>query len=284
MNKLPDIANSVDELNGLGNATMTASRTQAYEFGFNVQVGRHWAYSVMGWVKDMDQLVTTRNNRMGTSSHSIMSNGDFGRANGIDLSLENRGMLVNTMIQYTLSQAKANSEYSTASLGNDVLEAPLQEFTMYYDRTHNFVATFYTFLPLGINTALTYSLQSGAPYTPMIEVKGGTDYEIDPKNQYYRRMEYFKNVSLSFSKHMKMGKTKISLGLDVYNLLDTRNQIGVWPITGEADNPGEHFTRNIGLPYVVPRSELAKSLSYYDQPWYLSSPREINFFVRFDFN
>ena len=39
---------------------MTASRTQSYEFGFNVQVNRNWAFSLMGWVKDMDQLVTAK--------------------------------------------------------------------------------------------------------------------------------------------------------------------------------------------------------------------------------
>ena len=155
---------------------------------------------------------------------------------------------------------------------------------MPFDRTHNLIATFYTFLPFGINTALTYSIQSGAPYTPMIEVKGGTDYQTDPKNKYYRRMDYSQNTSLAFSKHLELGKTKISIGLDVYNLFDIRNQIGVWPITGEADNPGEHYTENIGLPYLVPKPELSKPSSYYDQPWYFSSPREINFFVRFDFN
>ena len=44
----------------IGNATMSAMRTQSYEFAFNVQGGRNWAYTVGAWVKDMDQLVSSK--------------------------------------------------------------------------------------------------------------------------------------------------------------------------------------------------------------------------------
>ena len=81
-----------------------------------------------------------------------------------------------------------------------------------------------------------------------------------------------------------MNKVLVRIGVDVFNLLDIRNAVDVWPITGEPGSPGNYYTENVGLPYMVPDVERAKSSSYYDQPWYYSSPREVNFFVRFDFN
>ena len=65
---------------------MSAMRTQSYEFAFNVQGGRNWAYTVGAWVKDMDQLVSSKSYRSGVYEYQVASNGDFGRAIGIDFS------------------------------------------------------------------------------------------------------------------------------------------------------------------------------------------------------
>jgi hypothetical protein len=104
----------------IGNATMVASRTQSYEFGFNVQVGRNWAYSIAGWVKDMDQLASAKTYRSSIGDYKVASNGDYGVAKGIDLSLENYGQKVNTTIQYTYSTAVANAASSYAAFATAV--------------------------------------------------------------------------------------------------------------------------------------------------------------------
>ena len=133
INKQVDPERLFEESAGvLGNGTMTASRTQQYEFGFNVQFSRNWAFSLMGWVKDMDQLVTSKPHRSGPYSFVVMDNGDYGTAKGIDFGLENKGMLINTSLQYTLSQAKANGEYDWSSMDNLAVQAPSQEYTMYF--------------------------------------------------------------------------------------------------------------------------------------------------------
>ena len=73
---------------------------------------------------------------------------------------------------------------------------------------------------------------------------------------------------------------RISVGLSVYNVLDIRNEVDVWPLTGKAGNPGAYYTDRVGLP----DSEHYLSSAYYDRPWRFSQPREINFNVRFDFD
>ena len=93
------------------------------------------------------------------------------------------------------------------------------------------------------------------------------------------------NVSLS--KYLKVMNHKIALGLNVFNILDLRNPVDVYPMTGKPDDPGTYYTDYVGLPGTDPSGQgkyANKSSAYYDRPWRLSSPREINFFVRIDFD
>ena len=85
---------------------------------------------------------------------------------------------------------------------------------------------------------------------------------------------------MSFSKFVKFKDVTMTMGMDVYNILDTRIPLAVWPLTGDADDPGEYYMKEVKLP-----SEGGSlSGSYYDMPWRYQRPREINFFVKFEFN
>ena len=83
---------------------------------------------------------------------------------------------------------------------------------------------------------------------------------------------------MSFSKDVRYKDYSIALGLNIYNLLDSRNEVYVYPLTGNANDPGEYYTDEVGI-------EDGRTLSsaFYDRPWYYSSPREINLFIRVDF-
>ena len=261
---------------------MTASRTQSYEFAFNVQVGSKWAYTIGAWVKDMDRLVTVKTYRTGVYEYQVADNGDFGRAIGIDFTLENRGMLINSVIQYTYSVAKANGEYDEAAFGNAYVDAPSQEYLMPFDRTHDLTGTFYTKLPYDINAGLTYFYQSGFPFTPWIMNAGGDKPIEDLLNKYTERAQAYQRVDLSFSKFIKLKNTKMTLGVNVYNVFGHTNVNNIYPLTGEADNPGNYYLNDEVQNLPLYGGEY--SSGYYDRPWYYSTPTEINFFVRFDFN
>ena len=277
-NRLEDPEDLFEEGEGqVGNATMNAQRTQSYSAGFNVQVGQSWSYSMMAWVKNMDQLTKNTFQRSGVYSYNISDNGDYGSAKGIDLTLKFRGRTFGSQLQYTYSIAKNNSEYAWANVSGQYVDAPSQESLQFYDRPHDLTFWFYTGLPFGINAALTAFYQSGGPYTPYIFA--GRDPKPDEKNINTKRGPAFKNANLSFSKYLGIMGHRVSVGLSIYNLLDIRNEIDVWPLTGKAGNPGNYFTDSVGLP----DSEHYLSSAYYDRPWRFSQPREINFNVRFDF-
>ena len=126
----------------------------------------------------MDQLTTASTYNSGIYEYKVAKNGDFGTAIGYDFTLELRGEYINSTIQYTYSTAKASSEYEEAAFGSVEVDAPMQEFLMPYDRTHDLTSSLYTKLPYGITAGFTYFYQSGVPYTPYIyNASGEKPYE-----------------------------------------------------------------------------------------------------------
>ena len=180
------------------------------------------------------------------------------------------------MVQYTYSKAKANGEYDAAAFGNVWVDAPSQEYTMPFDRTHDLTVTLYTFLPFGINAALTGFYQSGFPFTP--EVMEGDKPRTDLLNKYSETAAAYQQVNLALSKDIRYKDYSVSLGLSVYNLFNTKNELYVYPLTGNAYYPGEYYYDDVGLDI-----DETLSSAFYDRPWYYSNPQEVNFFMRIDF-
>ena len=129
-----------------------------------------------------------------------------------------------------LKMTKNNSEYAWANVSGQYVDAPSQESLQFYDRPHDLTFWLYTGLPFGINAALTAFYQSGGPYTPYIFA--GKDPKPDEKNINTKRGPAFRNVNLNFNKYISIMDHRISVGLSVYNVLDIRNEVDVWPLTG----------------------------------------------------
>jgi len=267
-----------------GNSTIGAERTQEYMAGFNVQVGESWSYSIMAWAKDMDQMQRFNFMRSGVYKYQVAQNGDYGSARGIDLTLKYRGRSFSSEFQYTGSIAKTNSEYAWQSISGQYVDAPSQEFLPYYDRPHDITFWLYTTLPFGINTSLSAMYTSGYPYTPLIF--RGKDPEEDARNPNSKRGPASKQLNMSFSKNFDYMGHDFYIGLNIYNLLDIRYPIDVYQLTGLPDDPGVYYTNQVGLPGTDPNGAgvyADKSSAYYDRPWRSANPRQMNFFIRFDF-
>ena len=102
-NSLEDPEELFEEGEGaVGNATMNAQRTQQYGANFNVQVGENWAYMIGAWVRDMDQLTRYTLERSGVYQYNVATNGDYGSAKGLDLTIDWRyaifGLSFSTLI------------------------------------------------------------------------------------------------------------------------------------------------------------------------------------------
>ena len=146
---------------------------------------------------------------------------------------------------------------------------------MPYDRTHDLTVSLYTSkLPWGMNAGLTGFFQSGYPYTPVIF--SGDKPTDDLKNKNSQRAPSLFSLNLSLSKYFNIGNNhRMAIGMNVYNLLDDPYIIDIYRLSGNANYPGAYYDKSVGK---------AISGSYYDRPWMYSNNREINFFVRIDFN
>ena len=125
---------------------------------------------------------------------------------------------------------------------------------------------------------------SGYPYTPLIFK--GKDPEEDARNPNSKRGPASKQINMSFSKSFDYMGHDFYIGLNIYNLFDIRYPIDVYPLTGQANDPGVYYTNQVGLPGTDPNGVGAyadKSSAYYDRPWRSANPRQMNFFIRFDF-
>ncbi|MBC8395372.1 MAG: TonB-dependent receptor [Candidatus Marinimicrobia bacterium] len=261
----------------VGNASMSAQRTESYSFAFNIQFNQHWAFTLGGYNKNTGQNLFARTNRSGVYEYKVFSNGDYGSSRGLEFTLQNKGMRFNTMVQYTYSVSKANSAYDWASVTGVFVDAPSQEFRMPYDRPHDFTISVFTRIPLGIRAGLTGFYESGSPYTPMIF--NGRDPQIDSKNPYSKRQPAFKNVNLLFTKAFQYMGLTVNTGVNIYNVFNLKNELDVYALTGTAADPGEFYEETVGLP-----SETQfRPSSYYDRPWMYYPPRQINFYLRVDF-
>ena len=80
---------------------------------------------------------------------------------------------------------------------------------------------------------------------------------------------------ISLSKSVDIGKHKMTFGTNIFNIFDAPYAIDVYQLSGKAGYPGDHYDKSVGK---------AVSGSYYDRPWMYSSNREINFFIRLQFD
>jgi len=255
---------------------MSAGRTSSYEVGINMELDKTVGLSGLLWVKDMDQLTTASTYNSGIYEYSVAKNGDFGTAIGYDITLELRGEFFNSTIQYTYSTAKASSAYDDAAFGSVIVDAPMQEFLMPYDRTHDLTMSLYTKkLPWGLTAGLTGYFQSGYPYTALYTYAGGDKIASDLKNKNGMRSPNTMQFDIKLSKAFEMGKTKLFFGVDIYNIFDDQYPIDVHYLSGKVDDPGTYYSRNVGFEY---------SGTYFDRPWMSAGGREINFSIGIEFN
>ena len=122
---------------------------------------------------------------------------------------------------------------------------------MPFDRPHDLTVSLYSSkLPWGINLGLNGFYQSGIPYTGVI-FEGddpANPHKLDELNKYSKRMEAHKQIDLSISKDLVWRDMSGSLGMNIFNVFDTKNIIDIYEETGSPETRSEYYMKEIGLP------------------------------------
>ncbi|MEW6413333.1 MAG: TonB-dependent receptor [Candidatus Zixiibacteriota bacterium] len=273
----------------VGNPDLEPERTTSWEIGLDHLIGEAVKFDITAYYKDINDLVTTRSSfEVAGNSVTFFVNEDYGSAKGVDISVEK--LPANDFITGSLSYG-----YMVAKgIGSDALEpyytyltsledtlAPLTEYPLDFDQRHTLTAVIDFRVPYdrhlkvaglaipggwGINTVGHYG--SGLPYT-MTDVDGN---RLGDRNS--GRLPAYYTVDMRFNKDFRMsrGGSILSFFVEIDNLLNRRNIINVYSLTGCADDDGFNQTATLALS----QEELDKWDALYDHdPQNYSPPRTI---------
>jgi hypothetical protein len=241
-------------------------RTTQYEVGFTQQFTDFAAFDVTAYYKDIKgQLQYAWQNTVAGSQvarYAVLLNQDFATSKGVELNLRIRRVnRVRAEINYTYSSAQGTNSFPNSAFGSvqNGSISPTVIQPLDYNFTHK--GTFnvdYRFgkddggpilQQLGINLLFTYN--SGHPFTLQQPTGLGQSsawtggLTTDTRSRRPDGPINSTNTPWNFELDMRIDKTvqmldKLSVNFYVYvtNVLNTKNVINVYPVTGNAYNDG----------------------------------------------
>lgn len=253
----------------IGNADLKPQRTVAYEVGFKQALSENFGLEVIGYYKDVRDLVATKlmPSYVSGDYYMVYTNRDYANIRGLSFYLKFRNIgIFSGELDYTYQIAEgSNSEPRDlfADLRNGY-EPPKYMVPLDWDERHKINFTLTMSQPNQWTVSLTGTYGSGLPYTPTDTtgeaLRGGENSGRKPPTY---------NLDLSAAKYMKIRNIRYTISLKVYNLLDTKNEVLVYTDTGRATYT--HMTRPTADP------------GYYIRPYYFSPPRLVKIGISVNF-
>ena len=256
----------------MGNADMEPQRTTQYEVGFSQQFGRDVGLEITGYFKDIRNLNSSeiKNSFIAGDRYGVYVNKDHANSKGITVALSKRSQQkVSGNLDYTYSISEGNASDPTAAFYDEQsdIEPEKMLVPLDWDQRHTLNGTI-TFQPTKLSgLSMVFNYGSGFPYTTTNEDGQRTSFE----NNGRKPSTY--NVDLRGFYHFQLSKSiRISANINVYNLLDIRNELTVYGDTGRSGYsliPG--YTPQYSGPMLNTLDE------YLIVPSYYSAPRQIKF-------
>jgi outer membrane receptor protein involved in Fe transport len=225
----------------LGNADLKPQKTISFEVGWDQQLTDNLAFTVTGFYKDIENLVSTDRYSVGVTYYI---NQDFANSRGVEFNLRTRRVNhIEALFSYSLSRVEGNSSNPTdirVALFDRPPRVPVKKLIILdWDRPHvfNFNIDFRYgkgegplwggirwLQDFGIN--LTGRFESGLPYTPT-DTKG---QRIADEN--VARIPSTWQLDLRVDKGFNVGDLKFAVFSEITNLTNRRNIIEVFSDTG----------------------------------------------------
>jgi hypothetical protein len=308
----------------INNPDLKPTKTIDYELGFQQVLTNKSSLRLTAFYREMrDDIQVYRFTGAYPRDYTSFNNIDFGTVKGLTLTYDLRRLNSNTRLNanYTLQFADGTGSSSTtaqalinAGLPNLRVANPVN-----WDRRHNFTLSFdYRYgsgqdysgpvvtrkkgtdneksVQLLQNTGVNFQLigGSGTPYTAQENItsitSGGTRILKGTINGSRLPWQFRLDMRLDRDIYLKSSSGSSTKYLNVYlqvlNLLDTKNVLGVYPATGVPDDDGylaaAEWQRQIS-EQLDPESYRTLYALALNVPWNYSSPRQIRLGVMFNF-
>jgi hypothetical protein len=237
----------------IGNPRILPQRTTAYEFGVKYAIRDIYGIDITLFSKDIENLLATTEVRKFPYNYIIYTNEDFGRVQGIDITLKREAVAhVGFTINYTYQVARGNRSFAMKGF-YDVYEGlpeRLREYYLDFDRRHTFSST----IELALNDlggiGINLRAASGLPYTPYI-----SEGVVVEENSARMAWEY--SLDVMVRQGFRFGATTVEFFVSGTNLTDAKNPRYVYPRSGKPWDPGEEYGGLMGSEdYVIDPSNV----------------------------
>ena len=263
----------------VGNADLQPEQTINAELGVSQQLTDELAVDMTAYIRDIRNLTGSRADQIlifgGSASYDRYVNSDFGFVKGIILSLTKKfAGGVSGTLDYTYQVARGTAsdpaETRNAIAGGALPEVQLNPLP--WDQRHTLNSTI-SYSASSWGASLIEKFGSGTPYTPRRSADITsllTNSQIKP--------QYF-NLDAQAFYSVPFDQLRFVVFVRVFNVLDTRNEIGVFDDTGRAG-----FTTDEARTL---RSNPLQAVNTVEQ-WYViptnaSEPRRIEFGINMEF-
>lgn len=272
-----------------GNPDLKAQKTVMYELGLKQQIGENLGIDVTGFYRDVRdwvgvspaiETVGEGGQILAGRTYTIYRNLDYANVRGITLTLSQvRSRLLTYSVDYTFQVAEGSNSDPGEEFGRrNSGEGPTQFIVpLNWDQRHTLNGT------LSLNTrgwsgSLLGRFHSGYPYTPSVEraVRVGQNADLQfLRNS--RNAPPFLVFDLRLSKSLRFAGLDCGVLLNVYNVLDRRNEINVYGDTGRATS-STTFT-------IVREATIINNTAneFLRQPDRFSEPREVQLGLKIGF-
>jgi outer membrane receptor protein involved in Fe transport len=297
-----------NEISGsINNPNLKPSKTIDYELGFQQKLSNSSSLKLTAFYREMTDMVQAfRFSGAFPRDYTSFTNLDFGTVKGLTVTYDlRRTNNARVRAEYTLQFADATGASPTTAAALIAAGQPnlRATFPMPWDRRHqiNLLIDYrysdgadYDGPVIGdkqilknAGISLTFNGGSGTPYTASRSINspitGGTDLLKGTYSgsrlpwQFKMDLRIDKDFDIKFKENSK-GKTNFNVYLQVLNVLNTKNVVGVYPFTGNADDDGylaaAEYQKEINSQ-LDPESFRQLYGIYVDSPGNYSSPRFI---------
>jgi len=267
-----------------GNPDLKPETTVSYELGLRQQVDLNMRIEVKGFYRDARNYVSSGipiDLGDGKTYYTYV-NKDYSNSRGLILSFYRRfNQFLGWQLDYTYQIAEGSNsdpdeEFGAVLDGNEPTRSiiPLD-----WDQRHNINGS----VSLGKNgwgANAVFQYGSGYPYTPSIttyEQQGTVLSNVLLRNS-RRKVSNFR-IDVKLFKQIQFGPLSGKLYINIYNILDRRNEMTVNGDSGRADETIEESRAEIISPFEPLRPNTIGE--FYTRPDWYDEPREINFGFQF---
>ncbi|MEK7774383.1 MAG: TonB-dependent receptor [Candidatus Zixiibacteriota bacterium] len=243
----------------IGNPNLVPEKTTAYEVGFEHLLSENTRLGLTAYLKDVSDQVQVYNQAAPAAGiqYATFQNSDYGTVKGVELALEmKRTENVSFDVKYTLQSAEGTGSYANTARNTawTDADAPKQMAPLDYDQRHKLTGNIdwrfgkgegpllgtTRFLEnFGMN--ILVNAGSGLPYSPQEIYNEVTLASVSPTPAARRNSGYgpwTMTVDLKMSKSFVFGNYSLKPYIEVRNVFDRDNVIGVFESSGRANSTG----------------------------------------------